>query len=488
MSESSPKKPNILVVRPDALGDVVLTLPLIQSLYRTYPNANIYVLTQAYTQPVLSYHPAIHSVITDWKSLGRVRSIAQFRDYVDYIRSFRFSQVYLPYLDGFYALLSVLAQIPIRIGDGQKILLKPFLTHPVSLPTRELAYHATELLVQLVTKSHTHCHTDMESRLYIGREDELLAQYLLKEAGWKYEKLVAVHFGTGGNNRAWLSAHFADFIDRISHQFGVKVVLTGMGQEDIDKARHILSLCQSNPINLVGKTKLSALKGVLSRCKAFVATDTGPLHMAAALNIPVLCLSPTKFSKSLRYGPWLTPQQVVHDTQACHRVCRPALCMHTECLDSLTVSLVVSAFEKLLKTPVMGYEAIKQHGFATSATVAIYVDNATSTEVAKHHFLLLRQAGIPVCFIVPNQMVLQLFVGKIRDSVRVLPLFRLDLWIAFCIRRDITVLHVHKKPPVFWSWLLRQLTALRMYCPPKIVVFSTFSHQVEDLVKEYLRV
>ena len=478
----------ILIIRPDKIGDVVLTIPLIQSLHSTYPQADIYVLVQPYTESVLAQHPAVKGMIMDWRAMGRVNTFAQFKHYAAHIRSFEFDQVYFAYLSDFYVALCMFAKIPIRIGDGNKVLLRPFLTHPVTLPTRHLAYHETELLVQLLTASHTHFTVDMMPRVYIGREEELLAQYLLKEAGWAFEPLVIIHFGTGGSNRAWSIASYAKCIDYLSEHYQLTPVLTGNGQDEIELSKQLCALCKHKPINLVGKTKLTTLKALLQKAKAFISTDTGPMHLAGAMGIPVLCLAPTKFTKMLRYGPWLPPQIVIQDTTTCQLSCNPRTCLSTACIDALRVEEVCRGFDALMSHPMEGKKAIKGHWFKQTSCLALVIDNLVYVDSACDQYKQLTQEKYRVLIVCTSQEILNHMYSK-EPSIEVLgvmPYWQWIHWIKGCYQQDISVIYTYSQPSFIWRWVIRQFSALWMYTPPVIAQMPLGVCDTEDLIKEYL--
>ncbi|NBV43037.1 lipopolysaccharide heptosyltransferase family protein, partial [bacterium] len=170
----------ILVVRPDAIGDVVLMIPLINSIKAAYPDAEIYTLQQPYTIPILEKHPAVTAVIPDWRKMGKAGWISGFRAYVRYIKSFGFEMVFLPYLEPYYLMLSMMAGIKIRVGDGNKLLLKLFLTHPVSQSFRNVILHETEQSARLVWGVKPETVLDLTMNLVSSEESLAEARGLLE--------------------------------------------------------------------------------------------------------------------------------------------------------------------------------------------------------------------------------------------------------------------------------------------------------------------
>ena len=80
----------ILIVRPDVLGDVIFTLPLINTLAKTYSKAQIYILAQPYTKELLSNHSSISGVILNWNIKPGANCKKEYLDYRQKIKAFEF--------------------------------------------------------------------------------------------------------------------------------------------------------------------------------------------------------------------------------------------------------------------------------------------------------------------------------------------------------------------------------------------------------------
>ena len=78
--------------------------------------------------------------------------------------------------------------------------------------------------------------------------------------------------------------------------------------------------------NLAGKTSVKQLKSLIKHAELVIGTDTGPTHMAAAFSRPVVSISPTKYVKPLRWGPFQSPHAIVGKPQNCSLVCNPHHC------------------------------------------------------------------------------------------------------------------------------------------------------------------
>ncbi|MFC1770929.1 glycosyltransferase family 9 protein [Candidatus Margulisiibacteriota bacterium] len=518
------KKLKILLVRPDAIGDVVLMIPLINTIKKNLPEAEIYTLQQEYTIPLLSQHPAVKEVIQDWKKQkGKIKSFADLFRYANYLRTYKFDVVIFSYLDFFYAFLMLLARIPIRIGDRNKILLRKFLTHPVKQDFRDLTRHEVEHNLDLFDKakevfSLTTIRFDLNMDLYPNKSSETEIKKLLPEN----KLIIGIHASTGGGNKPWLAAKYAELIDLVHRKTSFQVVLTGSGNKDSQLNDKIISSAQTEIIDLTNKTDLDTLMCLIRNCSAFIGTDTGPTHIAAALKIPVLIISPTKFVKSLRWGPWLTRNRIIGEPASCPYVCYPYLCERCICLDSIDPQNVFQKLVELIPVNKAGTTSkekaedkkradnnlsIKQallkqkrDWLASSVNIGFYISNPLNkhfdnlknylqilTERKINFFLICRKKAIAVALknLLENAgPELKIF----QDKIEVIPLISIAKLLKFISRNDINLIHlVPARSKLLWKYFIRQVTALKLYCPPAITGYDRIPENQEILLDEYLK-
>lgn len=491
----------ILLVRPDAIGDVVLMIPLINTLKKTYPQAKIYVLAQSYTADLLKNHPAVTDVILDWRKAGRIRSLSAFVAYVRFIKSYQFDMVVFSYLDFFYAFLMFLARVPVRLGDANKILIRPLLNAAVKQDFRNVFCHETEQNIQLLLgyakKIGQKVVIDTTMDLAINPEDQLAAEALLQQVGLSNKKKIGIHPTSGGGNRAWLTDKYAALIDLIHSKTDYQVLLTGSGKKDAQAAAAIMAASKTQPVNLVDKTSLGILKAVVATCQAFIGTDTGPTHIAAAFKVPVLCVSPTKFVKSLRWGPWQTRNRICGRPQACLWRCYPYTCKKNDCLDAIPVSAVFDALLNLFKEsqlPMPKPDAItkqnKRQWCGASMNLGIYVracDDAT-IQMALGYSDEAQPHALSVTILCANARIaleIQPRLHPTHSSVLILiaPLWRPWQLLREIMRRDLNLMRIIPSPYLNWPWIITQLAALGMYCPPIIIKpKQTIASLYEDVI------
>ena len=287
---------NILVRVPNWIGDAVMCLPALMDLRECFAKAHITVLArptivevlqgQCEINDVIVYeHQAEHRGLFGLVRLGRVIRKRSFDMAVLFQNAFE------------AAVLAMLANIPIRIGyatDGRGWLLSQRVPLPQQQSLHQIRYY--QQLVQAIT--HVPSKANIP-KLVVTPNDQLACQPQFAEV-CSSPKMLLVGMNPGsvyGSAKRWLSERFAELGDQLVEQIqhthpefsSVRCVLIGAkGEESLGK--EVASRMRSHPIVLSGKTTIRELMSVLSRCAVLVTNDTGPMHMAHALGVPVVAI------------------------------------------------------------------------------------------------------------------------------------------------------------------------------------------------------
>jgi heptosyltransferase-3 len=119
----------------------------------------------------------------------------------------------------------------------------------------------------------------------------------------KIEDFIIIHPVSRWMFKCWDDEKFAKIIDYIELNKKKKVIITASPDPiELDRIESILKNCKSNPLNLSGLLSLDELSALIARASLFVGVDTAPMHMAAALNIPIIALFGP--SNPILWGPW----------------------------------------------------------------------------------------------------------------------------------------------------------------------------------------
>ena len=340
------KQKRILVVRPDAMGDVILSLPMANELKNAWPDAEVMYLASDYTQDLLLNNAAVKAVIMD--CFCKNKSFSTWLKLFRLIRSEHFDVVIFPINDIAYAFMGWLARIPIRIGDAAVPLPSLFYTHRVNRLYSNIWQHEVNINLRLLAPLGMNI---KESRRY-GFLTNRIPQPPLIQAAMKrmtQHPAIIVHTGLANGNLPIPMTLYETLIEQLLAQ-GYLPVLTGSPRE-ADAIKPLLDYFGESVCSVAGQTTMLTLIPILSMAKAFIGTTTGPLHLAAALGVPVVAILPSKLIKATRWGPYGVPAQTVEPHGVCPKVCIPYTCQTRECVETIRVEDVMAALNRVQDMP-----------------------------------------------------------------------------------------------------------------------------------------
>ena len=324
-----------LVVRaPNWIGDAVMATPTLFALRAGCPDASITVLAKPLIAEALTHHPAVDEIMLDEipgrhaGPSGRLRLAAE-------IRARRFDAALLLTNSFGSACVMALARVPCRIGyrtDGRSM----WLTVPVPKPSRARVQHLTAYYLELLAPWHlVGCSTDV--RLRVTEDERARAGRRLEEWGIGLdESIVGLNPGAAyGPAKRWPAERYAEVARRLALD-GARVVLFGaVSERPLGDA--IAAGLDPAPVNAMGRTTLREAMALLTWCRHLVTNDSGPMHLAAALGVPVTAIfGPT--------DPGVTGPVGEHAAVIRHPVdCAP--CRYRECPIDHRCMTAVSAEE-----------------------------------------------------------------------------------------------------------------------------------------------
>jgi heptosyltransferase-2 len=347
----------ILIRMPNWIGDAVMALPAVSALRRRFPDAELVAVAIPVIAELLSHHPAFDRLIVFDKRglLGRLRLVRT-------VRAGRFDLAVL-FSNAFEsALVAALSGIPERLGyrrDGRGFLLNR------GVPVPKETVHQSAYYLRLVEGLGTNGrHSPKTPSLWLLPDERAFASNLLipKPFNSKLETgnpklLVGVNPGAAyGSSKRWAPENFAEVANRLIASHDAAILIFG-GPNDREAAEAIASAMKRPPLILAGKTSLRESMALLARCRLLITNDSGPMHIAAALGVPVVAV----------FGP--TDPEVTSPLGEGHRIVRVDVdcspCRHRECpidhrcMVRLTPERVVeAAAETLLGPPNRGLPAV----------------------------------------------------------------------------------------------------------------------------------
>jgi lipopolysaccharide heptosyltransferase II len=330
------------------LGDVVLTLPILSVLRRCIPHAHIAMLLKRYTGEIVEGNPFLDEII--W--YDNDDSLIPFLEMCRILRSRNFDAAVVVYPRARLAMLMACSGIPIRIGTGYRYYSFLF-NRRVYEHRSQAGKHEVEYNLNLL--KHLGCtgHEAPQFAIHVPAEATISVSRLLdKLCIGADERIVALHPGSGGSAREWPAANFGSLAEKLIDRSKVAVVVTGGSGEEA-KVREVIRASKEKAIPVVSMPSVKELAALLARCSLVIANSTGPLHIAAALGVPVIGLYPQHTPMSAkRWGPIASRKKVfVPDRPADCKDCTSGKEQYCHCMASVTIDQVYEAARGMLQSP-----------------------------------------------------------------------------------------------------------------------------------------
>jgi heptosyltransferase-2 len=285
------KPQKILVRAANWIGDAVMSLPALEALRGRFPEAEIVVLSKPWVSELYWRHPAVTRQIV-YDPNAEHRGARGFWKLVQQLRAEHFDAAIL-FQNAFHAAWTVwLARIPVRIGydrEGRSGLLTEGVHPPPPAAFGHQAYYYLELLFRAGLIDRPQDVTEI--RLRLERSEESWAAKHLDSLGLRGPRfLVGLNPGASfGPAKRWLPERFADLADRLIGALHADVLIFG-SREQRPLAETIASEMEHTPLILAGETTLRQFMALLARCRLVVTNDSGPMHLTAALGVPLVAI------------------------------------------------------------------------------------------------------------------------------------------------------------------------------------------------------
>jgi heptosyltransferase-2 len=279
----------ILVRSANWVGDTVMMLPSLVAVRETFPRAEITVLANPWVLPLLENHPAVDQTMVIDKGGGVIRAAKEVLLIISRLRNVQFDLAVL-FQNAFEAaLLSYLGGVHYRVGynsDGRGLLL----THTVIRDKAILSAHQVDYFLGL---AHAMGWQVKETNpvVYLNKEDSKAVDMMLASEGvCGNDMLIGLNPGAAyGPAKRWPAERFALIGDWVAKRWDAKVVLFGSPAEAA-VAEEVEMRMNAQPLNLCGKTTLGQAMALIKRCDFFLTNDSGLMHVAAALNRPLVAV------------------------------------------------------------------------------------------------------------------------------------------------------------------------------------------------------
>jgi 3-deoxy-D-manno-octulosonic-acid transferase/heptosyltransferase-1 len=344
---------NILIIKLSSIGDVVHALPFLESLKKCYPGSNIDWLVEEEASQVLSGHPAINRIIISgrkrWQKdvLNPFKIFGVFTEASGLYKSLRLSNYDIVIdLQGLFrsGFLTALSRGKRKIGmsGGREGSSFFFIEPPVMV---DYDQHAIDRYLKVA--EYLGCNTDNpKGEISVLKEDKELADGVFASFSEK-KPVIAVNPMAKWKTKLWQAGKFSELAEKMQKEMDCSIIFTGSIHDRplIEDIINNAGSRRNEIINLAGRTGLKELAYLYSRCSVLICTDTGPMHIAAAMGCRVVALfGPTA---PLRTGPYGNGHMVIRSGIECSP-CFKKECGNTKCMNNITVGEVFAAVTTLM--------------------------------------------------------------------------------------------------------------------------------------------
>ncbi|MFA5089915.1 MAG: lipopolysaccharide heptosyltransferase II [Candidatus Omnitrophota bacterium] len=337
----------ILIVRTDRIGDVLLSTPVIKALRQAYPQAFIAMMVSPYTKDIIEGNPWLDEVIIYDKE-GRHKGWLQSLGFAFRLKEKGFDAAIVLHPTNRVHLLAFFAAIPRRIGYGRKLgfLLTDRIRHIKQQGDKHELEYNLDLIRYLGIEPK-----DKKTFMPIQNKSEAWVKEIFLARGIKAEdRILVIHPGASCPSKRWPPDNFSRAADNLIEKYGFKAVIIA-GPKDAKIADAVAKNMRHSALNLSGGASVSQLASVLKRASLFISNDSGPVHIASSLDIPVISI----FGRN---QPGLSPrrwQPLGKKSSFLHKDvgCQPCLAHNCQkgflCLKAIRVEDVLQTAESLLK-------------------------------------------------------------------------------------------------------------------------------------------
>ncbi len=349
-----PRAPKVLIVKLSAIGDVVHTLPALNALRRHRPEAHITWLVEEAAADLVIGHRAIDRVlISGRKRWAKGLRTSQWRHHLGkasaflrQLRDTRYDMVldFQAALKGAALIALTRADRKIGFGPGMAHQEHSYLALNEKIPMVSMEEHALKRSLMLMEAIGVPC-----PRIEYGLPIETatrqkVAGLLAAQSPHQGGPPIAINPVALWDTKLWSVDRFAQLADRLIDEYSADIFFTG-GSADREDISRIIGRMQHVAANLAGQTSLIELAALYQQMACLITTDTGPMHIAAAVENPVVALfGPTA---EWRTGPYGDGHRIVSKSMDC-RPCFKRDCDHCRCMQSISVEDVMQQVEPLI--------------------------------------------------------------------------------------------------------------------------------------------
>lgn len=329
-------EPKSIIIRmPNWIGDFIMATPILSDVRRAFPKASITAMCRIGVCQLLEIDPDINEIFCFSKTSGFNRRNSH-RDLIEKIRQGKYDLGILLTNSFSSSWWFYRGHVSYRIGyrDNFRSFL---LTHPIHPPSQLRKQHLVKTYKMLLSVLGIPV-SKTAPRLYLADQEIRAAQELLKQQGMQEgDILIGINpAATYGSAKCWLPERFVEVAHKLLQNEKMHLVFFG-DQESVPLIKSICRTLSARAINLAGLTSLRELASLISLCRVFLSNDSGPMHIADALGVPVVALFGS--TNEIVTGPF-SQGRVIHKHVTCSPCYKRTCPIDFRCMKAIEVEEV----------------------------------------------------------------------------------------------------------------------------------------------------
>ena len=320
----------ILVILPNWLGDAIMATPAIELLSKYHPNAKFTFIGSYVSIEALKHHPLCENAVVDETKKASSRLLATYK----LAKELGKFSLAISFRNQLHASLLLRLTGTVLCIARKSWHSRFLLSHTPNIKTTQ---HLVEQYTQL-------------AMINIDTFDGNIPQLKLYIEAKKHNKpTLGINAGaTYGSAKRWYPERFAEVGATFSDKYNI-IIFGGPNEvemaQEIENSLKLLNV--KNYTNLAGKTTIKELCSHIGGCSLFITNDSGPMHVAAAYQVPTVAIfGPTKYKET---SQWKNKKSKIvrHEMECSPCMKRECPLGHHECMKNITASEVVEAVKEL---------------------------------------------------------------------------------------------------------------------------------------------
>jgi heptosyltransferase II len=351
----------ILIRGTNWVGDAVISIPAMREIRRLAPQAHISLLVRPWVREIYSAVEFVDEIL-EYDRGGIHRGWTGFGKLVSDLKSRKFDMAILLQNAFEAGFLVWCARIPERIGyarDGRGFLLTGACEIDPAVRRVHQAYYYLDILSRmgwLEERLWERREYPLSIRVSVRGEDAGAAEKMLRASGiGGQEAVLGINPGAYyGPAKRWFPDRYAAVADALEEEYGIRTIIFG-SPSDLPVAEEVAANMKNRPVLLTGRTTMGQLMALIRRCRLLITNDSGPMHLAAALDVPQLAIFGS--TSEIATGPLSREAVVIKQKVDCNPCFLRECPTDFRCMKGIPAARVLEEARKILaSSTATGYE------------------------------------------------------------------------------------------------------------------------------------